>query len=79
MTKSSKRIEKLLKRPRDFSPKDLIVILEYYGFKIARKTPGGHYIYKRNADIINVPYKTKSLKRYTLEEAIKILKLEERG
>jgi predicted RNA binding protein YcfA (HicA-like mRNA interferase family) len=80
MTKKEEMLEKLLQKPKGMRFDEIKRILENEGFKNVR-TRGSHFIFKNNdtGKRIIIPSHNNTVKKYYLEEIIKILNLEDKN
>lgn len=77
MAKFLKLIEKLLRRPPEAHFKDIIKVLENFGWKL-KKCKGSHYVYYKEGYLpLTITKHKNKVKRGYIIKLIKILELEE--
>lgn len=76
MSKREKLIKRLLQKPSDMRFAEIDLILKYFGFSHTG-TKGSHFIYERGGESISIVKHGKNIKKYTLEELIELLNLED--
>ncbi len=78
MSKKDKLIEKLLKKPKDFSFDEMKSLLSYFGYSLKQGGSGSgvKFIREECNEVINFhkPHPDGVLKRYVLEQIIEKLK-----
>ena len=78
MGKKEKLIEKLLRRPKDFTFEEAISLLEYLGFQKSNKgkTSGSRVRFRKGSLVINMhkPHPRKELLDYQIRDLIDVLK-----
>lgn len=78
MSKKDKLIDKLLKKPKDFSFDEMKSLLSYFGYSLKQGGTGSGIKFIRGGsnDVINFhkPHPDSTLKRYILEQVIEKLK-----
>ena len=79
MSVKRKLVHRLLSRPRDMTPDELIRLLGYFGYvRQPRGGGGSHYVCRKaGAGHLTVPTNVRHLKVAYLVEAIRLLGLEE--
>ncbi len=74
MSKKDKLIDKLLKKPKDFSFDEMESLLKYFGYKLKQGGAGSgvKFIKDGSSEVINFhkPHPNGILKRYVLEQVI---------
>ena len=82
MTKRDKLLEKLLRRPRDFTWDELVRLLRRLGFELARrgKSSGSRQRFQHAESGLTIslhrPHPRKELKRYQIDQIIEFLERE---
>ena len=78
MSKKSKLIEKLLKKPKDFTFDEMVALLSYFGYKLKQGGTGSgvKFIKEDSNQVINFhkPHPNGVLKTYILEQVIEKLR-----
>ena len=78
MSKKDKLIDKLLKRPKDFTFEDMESLLLYFGYKVKQGGTGSgvKFIKDGSNEVINFhkPHPNGVLKRYVLDQVIEKLR-----
>lgn len=78
MSKKSKLIEKLLKKPKDFTFDEMVSLLSYFGYKLKQSGTGSgvKFIKEDSNQVINFhkPHPNGVLKTYILEQVIEKLR-----
>ena len=78
MGKKEKLIEKLMRRPKDFTFEEAISLLEYLGFQKSNKgkTSGSRVRFRNGSLVINMhkPHPRKELLDYQIRDLIDVLK-----
>ncbi len=78
MSKKDKLVEKLLKKPKDFTFEEIKSLLSYFGYELKQGGAGSgvKFIKEGSNEIINFhkPHPDGILKRYVLEQVIEKLK-----
>ena len=78
MSKKDKLIDRLLKKPKDFTFDEMESLLSYFGYKLKQgKTGSGvKFINDGNSEVINFhkPHPNGILKRYVLDQVIEKLR-----
>ena len=72
MSKKDKLLDRLLKKPKDFTFDEMESLLSYFGYKLKS---GGKFIKEGSSEVINFhkPHPSGILKRYVLEQVIEKL------
>jgi hypothetical protein len=78
MSKKDKLIERLLKRPKDFTFDEMASLLSYFGYELKQGGTGSGVKFIRDAsnEVINFhkPHPSGILKRYVLDQVIEKLR-----
>lgn len=78
MGKKDKLIDKLLKKPKDFTFDEMVVLLSYFGYELKHSGTGSgvKFIKEGSNEIINFhkPHPSGVLKRYVLDQVIEKLR-----
>lgn len=78
MSKKDKLIERLLKKPKDFSFDEMVVLLSYFGYKLKQGNSGSgiKFVKENSNEVINFhkPHPNGILKRYVLNQVIEKLR-----
>lgn len=78
MSKKDKLIEKLLKKPKDFTFDEMESLLSYFGYQIKQSGTGSgvKFIKDGSNEVINFhrPHPSGILKRYVLDQVIEKLR-----
>ncbi|MBQ7925954.1 MAG: type II toxin-antitoxin system HicA family toxin [Lachnospiraceae bacterium] len=78
MSKKEKLIKRLLKRPRDFSFDEMVILLSYFGYQLKQGGSGSgiKFIKANSNEVINFykPHPNGILKKYILEQVIEKLR-----
>ncbi len=78
MSKKEKLIEKLLKKPKDFTYDEMESLLSYFGYELKQGGSGSgvKFIKEGSNEVINFhkPYSDGILKRYVLDQVIEKLR-----
>lgn len=78
MSKRDKLIDRLLKKPKDFTFDEMESLLSYFGYKLKQGGTGSgvKFIKDRSNEVINFhkPHPNGILKRYVLEQVIEKLR-----
>lgn len=73
-----KLIEKFLRKPPEIKYKDVVNVLENFGWELKNIGSGGsHFVYYKEGKEISVPKDKEKVKKPYIIELIKILELEE--
>ncbi len=78
MSQKNKLIDRLLKKPRDFTFDEMVSFLSYLGFELKQGGTGSgvKFIKEDSNEVINFhkPYPSGILKRYVLDQVIEKLR-----
>lgn len=78
MSKKDKLIDKLLKRPKDFTFDEMVSLLSYFGYELKQFGTGSgvKFIKEGSNEVINFhkPHPNRILKRYVLDQVIEKLR-----
>lgn len=78
MSKKDKLIERLLKKPRDFTFDEMESLLSYFGYQLKQGVTGSgvKFIRGESSEVINFhkPHPNGILKRYVLDQVIEKLR-----
>lgn len=78
MSKKDKLIDRLLKKPKDFTFDEMETLLSYFGFKLKQGRTGSGVKFTKEAsnEVINFhkPHPNGVLKRYVLDQVIEKLR-----
>lgn len=78
MSKKDKLIDKLLKKPKDFTFDEMVSLLSYFGYELKQGGAGSgvKFIKKGSNEVINFhkPHPNRILKRYVLDQVIEKLR-----
>lgn len=78
MSKKDKLIDRLLKKPKDFTFDEMESLLSYFGYKLKQGGPGSgvKFIKEESSEVINFhkPHPDGILKRYVLDQVIEKLR-----
>jgi hypothetical protein len=78
MSKKDKLVEKLLKKPKDFTFDEMVSLLAYFGFTQQQGGTGSgvKFVREGSNEVINFhrPHPNNTLKKYVLDQVIEKLK-----
>lgn len=78
MSQKEKLVARLLKKPKDFTYDEMVVLLSYFGFDLKQGGVGSgvKFIKEGSNEVINFhrPHPTGILKRYVLDQVIEKLR-----
>lgn len=78
MGKKDKLVERLLKKPKDFTFDEMTTLLSYFGYKLKQSKTGSgvKFIKEESNEVINFhkPHPSGILKRYILDQIIEKLR-----
>ena len=77
MSKQAKLLERLKSRPKDFTFRELVTLMNYFGYKLSNqgKTSGSRVKFIKGANDLAMhrPHPQKEFKQYQIDQIIKTL------